>query len=204
MTDALEMFRAARPASPALGGDIRTSGSSGLRDLAMTPGTPGYNSRIPKPVCHACGEDHWPNREYDHPWTPEPVAIHDEPVSATSVVRRPTVIDAPEPTVQTRVALYVGRGDTYVVAVEEAPDWDATTTFKVEPAMVLPLVQLARALHAKIADKTGGDLLMLEQDDVSQHAQDHARSAPSVRGGKPRRQGSESGGTQEGEPEGAA
>ena len=58
-----------------------------LHNLAMVPGTPGYNARIPKPACFRCGEDHHPNVDYGHPWEAEPV--HDEPVSASAIMRRP-------------------------------------------------------------------------------------------------------------------
>jgi len=125
VTDAMDMFNAMRPPSPALGGDIRQS-SSDLHNLAMVPGSPAYNQRIPKPPCWQCGEDHFPGRSYDHTWMAEPVQVHDEPVAASAVVRRPQVVEVP--VAEHRVALYVGRGDTYVVAVESPPDWDATTT----------------------------------------------------------------------------
>jgi len=71
VTDAMDMFNAMRPPSPALGGDIRQS-SSDLHNLAMVPGSPAYNQRIPKPPCWQCGEDHFPGRSYDHAWMAEP------------------------------------------------------------------------------------------------------------------------------------
>jgi hypothetical protein len=170
----------------------------------MVPGSPAYTSRIPRPPCFQCGEDHFPNREYTHEWQPEPAPIHDEPVAASPAFRRSaTVVEMISDQAQHRVALYVGRGDTYVVAVEAAPDWDAVTTFKVEPAMVLPLVQLARALKTKIADKTGGDLMMLEQEYAGEHAQANGRSAQGAGSGGARRSGLAAGGPQEGGPPGA-
>jgi len=213
--DALGLFQAMRPQAPALNSDIRRSGGNlpagvpDLHNLAMVPGTPGYNSRIPKPPCYRCGEDHHPNMDYGHPWEAEPV--HDEPVSASAIMRRPA-LDAgaviPEPASNIspgqRVALYVGRGDTYVISVERAPDWDADTTFKVSPDMVVSLIAMARALGVKISDKTGGDLLMLEQesnnDARSQLAQNHDRGAEGPGDREPRRQGRGAAGPQEDQP----
>src|SRR5215471_175581 len=207
----MEMFKAMRPPSPAIGEDIRVpaqrtvptvGGARDLHDLAMTPGSPAYRARIPRPPCHHCGEDHFPGSSYDHELMSEPVAVHDEPVAATAVVRRPQVIDMPPPVlVAFRVALYVARGDTYAVCVETPPDWDQVESWKVEPAMVMPLINLARALGQKIVDRTGGDLLMLEQEYVSQHAQDHGRGTPSAGGRGARRSGLDTDRPQESEPD---
>lgn len=219
MTDALELFRSVRQTVDTVGGsdgqgEIRepqpgrsvgtVGGSRDLHDLAMVPGSPAYRARIPRPPCWQCNEDHFPGRAYDHEWQPEPLAVHDEPVSATAINRRPA-IDIERVSAPNRVALYVGRGDTYVVAVEAAPDWDALKTFKVAPDMVLPLIEIARALGAKIADKTGGDLLMLEQEalDAKQYAQDHGRGTAGVRDPEPRRQRPGADRPQEAEPEAA-
>jgi hypothetical protein len=199
--DALGLFQQMRPPSPALSPEIRRAsgnlpaGAPDLHSLAMVPGTPGYNARIPKPPCYMCGEDHHANMTYNHAWEPEPV--HDEPVSASAIMRRPA-LDVVEPapanplaaSPQQRVALYVGRGDTYVVSVETAPDWDATETFKATEGKVLPLIWMARALGVKVVDKTGGDLLMLEQEHGgSQPAQDNVRGAEGPGDREPRRQG---------------
>jgi hypothetical protein len=200
MSDALEIFRAARATPPApvsslqaSGYQVNTvSGSRDLHDLAMVPGSPGYNARIPKPPCVRCGEDHFPGREYDHEWQAE-LVVHDEPVSATvrRVTPQATTVVEVAHTSQFRVGLYVGRGDAYVVSVEAAPDWDSTITFKVDADDVLPLIWLARALGVKIADKTGGDLLMLEEDYARQYAQDHGRGAARAGSDQPRRPGPE-------------
>lgn len=200
--DALNLFQQMRPASPALSPEIRRAsgnlpaGAPDLHSLAMVPGTPGYNARIPKPPCYTCGEDHHANMSYNHAWEPEPV--HDEPVAAAAIMRRPVPdvyvpAESAVPSASQRVALYVGRGDTYVVAVEQAPDWDSTATFKVVPEAVMPLVSMARALGVKVMDKTGGDLLMLEQessDARSQSAKNHVRGAEGPGDREPRRQGS--------------
>ena len=210
MTDAMDMFNAMRPPSPTITDDIRVpqrqpvqtvGGARDLHDLAMQPGSPSYRARIPRPPCYSCGEDHFPGRPYDHEWMAEPVQVHDEPVAASAVVRRPQIVDVP--VAEHRVALYVGRGDTYVVAVEGPPDWDATTTFKVPPEQVIPLIQMARALGTRISDKTGGDLLMLEQDYEREHAQNHGRSAQANGSGSPRRQGQPADWAEESLPDGA-
>lgn len=209
MSDALELFRAARAQAPpqvpiaASGYQVGTvGGERDLHGLAMVPGSAGYNSRIPKPPCVACGEDHFPGRGYDHEWIGE--MVHDEPVSAT--VRRvtPTVVEVASAS-QFRVALYVGRGDTYVVSVESAPDWDADQSYKVEPREVLLLISLARALGVKVADKTGGDLLMLEEENrASQYAQNHGRGPQGLGSDSSRRPGPGANGPPEGGPVGVA
>ena len=191
--DALDMFRAMRPEAPAASEGLRPAGSlpQGQRDLhnlAMVPGTPGYNSRIPLPPCASCGEDHVPTHNYGHPWMAQ--EFHDEPVSAGAVSRRPVVpLNAASADVapERRVALYVGRHDTYVIAVEEAPEWDTLESFKVADSEVLYMFRMARALGARITDKTGGDLLMLEQE-YGQPAQNHAGGAASDGDHRPRRQ----------------
>jgi hypothetical protein len=208
MTDALELFRSMRPDTPgppplALSGSVPTAGGDrDLHQLAMVPGSAAYRARIPRPPCYQCGEDHYPMREYSHDWTPEPPPIHDEPVSAAAISRRPPVIEQQvEATAARRVALYVGRNDTYVIAIEEAPDWDNLESFRVTADQVLPMITMARALRAKVVDKTGGDLLMLEQEDVRQHAQAHERSAAAARGAEPRRPGPAADRSQESQPE---
>lgn len=184
--DALDMFRAMRPELPQVVSDgVRPAGNlpQGQRDLhslAMVPGTPGYNSRIPLPPCAACGEDHVPTHEYGHPWMAQ--QFHDEPVSAGAVSRRPVVplnATAAEPLADVRVAVYVGRGDTYVVAAEMAPDWETVRSFKVMPELVMPMVNLARALGIKVSDKTGGDLVELGEK-YGEPAQAHAGGAASA------------------------
>src|SRR5215471_6492437 len=205
------MFRAMRPQTPSPSGDVRSAGAlpNGQRDLhslAMHPGSPSYTSRIPPPPCAQCGEDHVPTHDYGHPWMAQ--QFHDEPVSAGPVSRRPMVpLNATlDVTPERRVALYVGRGDMYVIAVEEAPDWDTLESFKVADADVPRMILMARALGARIADKTGGDLLMLEQE-YGQSTQAHAGGAAPAGDSGARRQGQPAAGPQvdqPGEGDGAA
>lgn len=189
--DALDLFRATRPQGPPVPtGDIRAPSSNRSRELhglAMVPGQPGYNERIPKPPCYKCGEDHWPNQPYDHPWEPEPAHIHDEPVQASPSFRQRTEVIEVAPAL--RLAVYVGRNDLYVLSVESPPDWDAVQSFKVTDDMLLLMVRMARALGVKVYDKTGGDLVMLEQEDAGQHAKDNGRGAEGAGSPGPRRPG---------------
>lgn len=212
--DAMTLFNAMRPPSLAPSGeDIRpvaqrrpvqtVGGSRDLHDLAMVPGSAAYRARIPKPPCFQCGEDHVAGQAYDHEWMADPPPVHDEPVAASAILRRgpsTQVVEVAQP--NQRVALYVGRGDTYVLSVETAPDWDAAVTFKVEPDMVMPLINMARALGTRISDKTGGDLLMLEQEYAGQHAQNNGRGAQAPGDPGARRQGPAAAGPQEGQPRG--
>lgn len=147
-------------------------GARHVDDLLTVPGTAAYRSKMPPPPCYRCGEDHLPNRPYDHPYMQEPHVISPDPQVHQMIDRireegaaeygnasqRVTVAEIP----QRRVAVYVGRNDTYVIAVEQAPDWDSVESFKVAEDRVLDLVKLARALGIKVADKTGGDLVALE------------------------------------------
>jgi hypothetical protein len=204
----MSLFQAVRHAGPARSEDIRVptsgGGSRDLHSLAMVPGSPGYTARIPRPPCHRCGEDHFPGREYDHPWTQEPVTVHDEPVSATSIVRRPQIIDAEPAAPTVRLAIYVGRGDAFVVAVESSPDWDTVESWKVPDDQVVQILKVVRALGVKVADKTGGELQSLAMHDVSQHAQDYERGPARPGGGGPRRPGPAAGGEEGRESSGAA
>ena len=153
-------------------------------ELLTVPGTAAYRSKLPPPPCFKCGEDHIPNRPYDHPWMQEPHVISPDPqvhqmvdrirqegareygnqpyinAEVVEVSREP----APPPV---RVAVYVGRGDDmYVVAAEAGPDWDTVRSFKVEAKNVLPMINLVRALGIKVQDKTGGDLVALGEKDA--------------------------------------
>lgn len=170
--DAMEMLRSARP-RPSPNGDIRPLSAGEvngrpLDELSTTPASPLYRSKVPPPPCFACGEDHVPGRTYTHEWQPEPPV---EQAQNTELFKQMTEANgfaplAPVPAMAPaqRVAVYVGRGDKYVVAVECSPDWDSTETFKVDPQGVMPLVKMARALGVKVQDKTGGDLVELETD----------------------------------------
>jgi hypothetical protein len=182
--DPMAMLRAARPnldpeSMRAAQQAIPTpDGVRSVDDLATIPGTPAYRSKMPPPPCFKCGEDHVPNRRYDHPWMQEPHVISADPQVHQMIDRvrqegareygnQPYINgEAREvPAAPTfRVAVYVGRGDDmYVVAAEQAPDWDTVRSFKVESRNVMPMVNLVRALGIKVSDKTGGDLVALSE-----------------------------------------
>ena len=154
-------------------------------ELMTIPGTAAYRAKMPPPPCFKCGEDHQPNRRYDHPYMQEPhvisadLQVHDmiDRVRAEGAAEygnappRMEVTQIPStPTPTHRVAVYVGKADTYVVAVESSPDWDTEESFKVADTEVVLLVRLARALGVKVTDKTGGDLVGLEADSAGKSA----------------------------------
>lgn len=167
----MDFMRMARPQMPA-NGDIRPAhgdiNGRSLDELSVNPASPTYRSKLPPPPCFTCNEDHVPGRTYDHDWAPEPRAQ----AQNTELFNRMTEANGvssslplPQPAQPSkRMAVYVGRNDTFVVAIEEAPDWDATETFKVPEDRVMDLVKLARALGVKVQDKTGGELSSLSVD----------------------------------------
>jgi len=172
-----ESMRAASQTIQAPDGSVRS-----VDDLATTPASPGYRSKMPPPPCFKCGEDHQPNHRYDHPWMQEPHVISADPQVHQTIdrIRQEGALEhGHQPYVNgeytempaelraqikasLRVAVYVGRNDQFVVAVESAPDWDSTETFKVQEPELLAMVKMVRALGIKVVDKTGGDLAALE------------------------------------------
>lgn len=156
------MGRPSPPQSP----DIRPARGEingiALDELSASPASPAYRSKLPPPPCFKCGEDHIPGRTYGHNWEPEPLPEPQQSYVHAIPQGSFTPPPATPPAAQRRVAVYVGRGDTFVVAVEEAPEWDAVETFKVAEDRVLDLVKLARALDIKVQDKTGGELACLQ------------------------------------------
>src|SRR5215831_3721356 len=163
MTDDPRSFiRAVRPQMPANGNirPISTGEINGrpLDELSTNPASPTYRSKVPPPPCHRCGEDHIPNRSYDHAWEAEPSLSSQPVVEAAQVTPAAAPPALPALTHGQRVAVYVGRNDLYIVAVETAPEWDTQATFKCTEETLLLMIHLARALNVKVQDKTGGDL----------------------------------------------
>lgn len=159
----MDFMRMARPQMPA-NGDIRPAhgdiNGRSLDELSVNPASPTYRSKLPPPPCVKCNEDHVPNRAYDHEY-----ALEEPQASYVHPVQQGSYLPPPQPNQPNkRMAVYVGRNDTFVVAVEEAPDWDASETFKVTEDRVMDLVKLARALGVKVQDKTGGELSSLTVD----------------------------------------
>lgn len=77
---------------------------------------------------------------------------------------QPTVLPGPAPSsepsqaVQQRAAIYCGRGDKFVLAIEQAPDWDAVYSKSMLVEALDETLDVLRALSIKITDKTGGEL----------------------------------------------
>lgn len=162
----MALMRMARPQVPT-SSDIRPLSAGEvngrpLDELSTSPASPLYRSKVPPPPCLKCGEDHVPNRTYGHEYVREPAPQPQEqslPQAAYVHTASPPAL--PETVTSRRVAVYIGRNDTFVVAVETSPDWDIVESFKVDETKVVDLIALARALGVKVADKTGGDLASL-------------------------------------------
>jgi hypothetical protein len=154
-------------ARPTLGPDIRPIAAGEINgrpldELSTSPTSPLYRSKIPLPPCHQCGEDHIPGKSYGHNWMPEPEPLKEPELHYVHAIEPSQIV--PATPLRKRVAVYVGRSDTYIVAVETPPDWDTEQSFKTTGEEALLMVRMARALGTKIADKTGGDLAALAQD----------------------------------------
>jgi hypothetical protein len=168
VTETEDLMSFARPRRPTLGPDIRSISTGELNgrpldELSALPTSPLYRSKIQPLPCRQCGEDHAPNQTYNHAYLGPETA-------------EPLVVQPPEPVppalrehiqASTRVAVYVGRHDLYVVAVETSPEWESTQTFKVNDAELVVMIRMVRALGIKVVDKTGGDLASLESEHAS-------------------------------------
>ena len=115
-----------------------------LHGIPMRPGDPGWEAKLPPPaplrVMNAAGGD------------APPVPMED--VTAGVVMAPPAV--APPPSPKRRIAIYNGKGDTYNVAVESAPDWDTDKMFKgLDEERVRLLLDIASSLEVRTTDKTG-------------------------------------------------
>lgn len=143
-------------------GDVRSSTGADLRDIPRSPQDPRYRQRIPAPACMRCGQDHLPSRTYDHPL----FTGGEEPVYPQQAEFTPNVARQPHPVTlptgqgaERRVAVYVGRGDAFVVKVEEnPPEWDDRWTVKVNYEQAILIRNLCLALGVRIKDLTGGEL----------------------------------------------
>lgn len=122
-----------------------------MDQLSAQPGTPGYYAKLASSTRPA-------------PDAPSSLILPDQNISMTPA--NPLVgVNATEPSSK-RVAIYVGRGDDFVVAVEEAPEWDAVDQWKLAPNLLLALVPILRALGLKISDKSGGEFKALERNEL--------------------------------------
>lgn len=126
-----------------------------LDDLVGLPGTPAYARRMETQRADAIARGENPDRvEIEQPAAalvlPEGYGIPDLELIPSSAP-----VAAPVPPAR-RVAIYNGKGDTYNVMVESAPDWDTETLLKGHSDdEVKLLLKLAQALGVKIVDKSG-------------------------------------------------
>lgn len=151
-------------------------------DLATTPGSPSYLSKIPNPPCATCSQDHNPMHEaqgkYNHPYrrpgvdedaaevmTVDPSgSIMPASLVPVSVPILPPVTGTGAPATQ-RVNVIPGRGeDVFIVGIETAPDWDLVDSWKMTADQLLPMLPVLRALNIKIRDNTAGELKALEME----------------------------------------
>lgn len=122
-------------------------------EIAMGPGDPGWNAKIPPPEKDASTVEALEELKAQIP----------SDLVAAGVPNTP----APDAPVTKRVAFYCGRGESFVVAVEEAPDWDMVESWKHDGATVLVIQKVLQALGIKTQDKTGGELNELRRNQES-------------------------------------
>jgi hypothetical protein len=123
-----------------------------IHAMPRGPGDPGYYDRIPPPEKLESSAAAAP--------APEPAA----PVKSEAQAALP----APA---LTRLGIYVGRGEDFIVAVETAPEWDSESSRKVGGDLLLKMLPILRELGIKVVDKTGGELAVLEMEHRAQSTQ---------------------------------
>lgn len=130
-----------------------------LRELGGSPTSPGYRDRIPPPAQGQVGDaiSVGPNGEQR--------LILPNPEEQTQGA--PT----PAPMTSRRVSLLVGRGEDFVLCVEEPPDWESVESLKLTPDGVKIVIPILRLLGIKLVDRTAGDLALLLAPKVEPHAQ---------------------------------
>lgn len=128
-----------------------SSTGTDVRELPKSPADPRYRYRIPPPACAKCGNDHLPNRSYDHPWSDgQP---QEAPVETNGVAYAQSTPNSAYVPQGRRVAIYDGRTG-YVVKVEEAPDWDDVAKIKMDANTLKSVLPLLRALKVKIKNNS--------------------------------------------------
>lgn len=121
-------------------GTIPTAaGDRDLAGLAVNPAAPGYRERI----AQMAGD-------------------HADEIQATSGLlilpngAVPQTVDAKPPQ---RLGVYFGpQPGVLVVALEEAPDWDAVQSWRLTPEQLAPVLPLLDALKIRISDRSGGTI----------------------------------------------
>lgn len=92
-----------------------------------------------------------------------------------------------------RVFITCGRGDSFVLAVEEGPEWEAVWQAKYDLQTVLAILPILRALGTRILDRSGGELAAATMEAESgfsgariPEAQSPASPARQIKGAAPR------------------
>lgn len=116
----------------------------GVGDIVMGPGDPGWTSKVPPPDKDGSTAD-----------ALDVLKQAAEAAAAAAPVQEAAPIAAPA---TKRVAIYCGRGDQFVVAVEEAPDWDVVKSWKHDGPTAVVIQKVLLVLGVKVQDKTGGEL----------------------------------------------
>lgn len=143
--DPLSLLRAQarRPATPT---DGREALPGGVIPGSL-PGQPGYASKIPPPDGPAIGEvpDAPIAYSVDGQAAPLPYPTYGQPQAGPISLAR-------------RVMIYCGRGEDYVVSVEESAEDEALYSKRYSLSELMPILEVVRALGAKVVDRTGGEL----------------------------------------------
>lgn len=126
-------------------------GLGDMSDLSAAPGTPGYYAKLASST-----------RPAPDPVPPQ-ASILLLPNTTGTAVGPPLVGVTAAESSSKRVAIYVGRGEDFVVAVEEAPEWEAVDQWKLAPGILLALVPILRALGVRYVDRSGGEFKALEK-----------------------------------------
>lgn len=136
------------------------------------PGQPGYTSRIPPPDGPAIGE------VADNP-VPYAMDVPAIPVPIPQIGS--LMAGAPPPR---RVVVYCGRGEDFIVSVEESQDDDALFSKRYSLETLMPILDVVRALGIKVIDRTGGELQSHEITLRASREQGPARAATNGAGSK--------------------
>lgn len=124
---------------PATRSSFQGMGNIDLLSIPMRPNQPGWKDKIPPP---------------------EPDGISAQPPPSPAVVAADPVAEVAAAPLAVRHRIVVGFGPRegmFIVAVEEAPEWDVITSVRADRDEVIALLPILRTL-AKVKDMTGGDL----------------------------------------------
>lgn len=129
-----------------------------IAELPRGPGDPGWRERIPPPADARPGD------------------VVSVPGSGSQEQTASVALSAGPPAAPTdrRIVVTCGRGDSFNLAVEVAPDWEVVDQWRFEPEQVLAALPILRALDIKIRDLTAGELAMLELE----HKDERVRARP--------------------------